>query len=470
MKILPPVTPSPEQLAILSHNKPGVLLLRGAAGSGKTTTALLRLRQQCRAWLSRRERLGLTDPVRVLVLTYNRTLEGYISELARAQVAHDSNLELTVSTFAKWARDLLTADGADLALLGNDDTARLLAPLLGPLRLRQRFALEEIDYILGRFEPSSLDRYLTTERRGRGRAPRMETTLRQQLLNEVVLPYQQHKIDHGVTDWNDVAVSARHASPSLRNDVVVIDEAQDFSANQMRAVLAHTSDPSSVTVVMDAVQRIYPRAFTWTEVGLDKLTGVRTLRTNHRNTREIAAFARPLVDGLPVEDDGALPDFASCAGSGPKPWVLAGSYSEQTDWVLRHLQDRVDLDSESVVFLQPLGGRWFDYLRDRLERAGLPSSDLTRSSVWPRGPEQIALCTFHSAKGLEFDHAIMLGLNGQVTPHADSSDDVSLDGLRRLVAMGVGRARRTVVLGYKPSDPSTLIGLLDPHTYQAVQL
>lgn len=53
---------------------------RRAAGSGKTTTALLRLREQIQVRLSRRERFGHDTPVRVLVLTFNRTLEGYICE------------------------------------------------------------------------------------------------------------------------------------------------------------------------------------------------------------------------------------------------------------------------------------------------------------------------------------------------------------------------------------------------------
>src|SRR4051812_5729304 len=103
MRILAPVAPTPEQLTILEDSGPGFRLIRGAAGSGKTTTALLRLRQLCRSRLRRRDRLGLAEPVRVLVLTYNRTLEGYIAELARSQMNESPGVLLTVSTFSRWA-------------------------------------------------------------------------------------------------------------------------------------------------------------------------------------------------------------------------------------------------------------------------------------------------------------------------------------------------------------------------------
>ncbi|MGE5610801.1 MAG: hypothetical protein ACM359_16240 [Bacillota bacterium] len=106
MKTLKTISPTPEQLPIIQNVKPGVVLIRGAAGSGKTTTALLRLRQLVGFWLNRRTRLGTADPVRVLVITFNRTLRGHICELAEQQVASRTGLELTVSTFGRWSKKL----------------------------------------------------------------------------------------------------------------------------------------------------------------------------------------------------------------------------------------------------------------------------------------------------------------------------------------------------------------------------
>jgi len=464
MRILPPVAPNPEQLPILLDTKPGALLVRGAAGSGKTTTALMRLKQLCGTWLSRRRRLGITDPVRVLVLTYNRTLEGYIAQLAADQVTADPNLHLEVRTFGKWATELLPS----ISILDHDDQVRLLKPLCRPLAIDTDFLIDEVDYVLGRFPHHALGSYIGKRRIGRGAAPRMDTPRRQQLLDDVIDPYMAEKQKRGVLDWNDIAVAALSV-PALPWDVVVIDEAQDFSANQVRTVLAHLATDHSITFVMDAVQRIYPRFFAWAEVGV-KLNDTHTLKVNHRNTKQIAAFARPLVEGLPMEDDGALPDFNATGRDGPLPTVLAGIYSAQIDYMIDHILEKVDLTKESVAFLQPRGGNWFSYLQQALRRAGVDWVRLTRASTWPGGNESVALCTLHSAKGLEFDHVFLPGLNQEVTPHGAEAGDAQLESLQRLVAMGIGRARTTLMLGYKPREQSTLVSLLKPGTYDLVTL
>jgi hypothetical protein len=70
MRTLRTITPTPEQLRILSRTTPGAEIIRGAAGSGKTTTALLRLKSLIGFFTNRKRRENDPSPVRILVLTY----------------------------------------------------------------------------------------------------------------------------------------------------------------------------------------------------------------------------------------------------------------------------------------------------------------------------------------------------------------------------------------------------------------
>jgi len=76
----------------------------------------------------------------------------------------------------------------------------------------------------------------------------------------------------------------------------------------------------------------------------------------------------------------------------------------------------------------------------------------------------------HSAKGLEFDHVVVLGLNAQVMRHGDEEHDAQEENDRRLLAMALGRARKSVIVGYKASEASDLIRYFDSETFEAVDL
>ena len=164
-----------------------------------------------------------------------------------------------------------------------------------------------------------------------------------------------------------------------------------------------------------------------------------------------------------------MPDPEKCVRKGPRPEVVSGIYSAQIEHMLRDVQAALG-EGKTVGILQPRGGAWFDYVRQVLSQRGLAYCELTRERDWPTGPEQIALSTIHSAKGLEFDHVFLPGLNQEVTPHGVEEGDGTLDSLRRLIAMGISRARETVAVGYKPEDRSTLVGFFDPSTYDSVDV
>ena len=60
--------------------------------------------------------------------------------------------------------------------------------------------------MMGRFLPKRLDDYLTTRRDGRGLSPRVDRSLREAILNDVIYPYQEWKDNRKTLDWNDLAV------------------------------------------------------------------------------------------------------------------------------------------------------------------------------------------------------------------------------------------------------------------------
>ena len=465
MRTLQNIRPTPEQLMILRDAAAGFRLIRGAAGSGKTTAALLRLRQLCASRIARKARLGLADPVRVLVLTFNRTLKGYITQLATEQVAASNDLHLTVETFATWALGII----GSRQIIKPRPPIRQLLSRIGVTGTDLEYFVDEIEYIMGRFPPPRRTKYIEALRAGHGRAPAVPQRMRARLLADVLGPYEKQKSRREGVDWNDIALEAADAG-GKGYDVVVVDECQDLSANQLRAILAHLKKDHVTTFIIDAVQRIYPQSFQWRELGIDmRPQMVFTLPRNHRNTKEIARFVSSLVQDLPPEQDGVLPDEEACQRTGSRPEVIAGIYRTQLDYMLNHVQPFLEVD-QTVAILQPKGGQWFDFARNVLRQRGIAFCELTRNREWPTGTELVALSTIHSAKGLEFDHVLLPGLNQEVTPHGSEEGDGTLDSLRRLAAMGIGRARHTVTVGYKPGEQSTLIDLIDPATYDLVKV
>jgi DNA helicase IV len=131
------------------------MIIRGAAGSGKTSTAILRLNSLLASYTARRARRGQLEPVRALVLTYNRTLRGYISELVdrqRRSITDPDAVELEVSTFGKWSRDRL----GNPTMLDAKERESAIRGFGRHIPLPGDFLVGETDYALGRFLPTDL--------------------------------------------------------------------------------------------------------------------------------------------------------------------------------------------------------------------------------------------------------------------------------------------------------------------------
>lgn len=468
MRVLSSVTPTSEQLQIISSIRAGTEVIRGAAGSGKTTTAILRLRGLAGLFTNRRLREQSAEPVRALILTYNRTLKGYVDQLAEEHASLGDRVSLRVDTFARWALHTL-----ERPTIISDEARNIKLRQLGQhLPLSSSFLSNEVEYICGLYLPNERHLYLAARREGRGASPRVDRALRERILQEVISPYVHWKHQNGTMDWNDLEVAMATNQPTHLYDIVITDETQDFSANQIRAILNHTGDDSARTFILDSAQRIYSRGFTWADVGVRiAQTSYHRLVHNYRNTAQIAAFAAPLVAGITLGDaDATIPNLNACRRQGAMPTILVGRYSNQMNHVIQFIRQHVDLTSQSVAFLHPAGGGWFANTRSALSRAGLPYVEITRQTEWPGGNENIALSTIHSAKGLEFDHVFLIGLNGELLRHGTDDDDDDWIKIRRLLAMGITRAKSTVCIGYKSDDTPDVIQLFEPGTFTEITL
>ncbi|MDQ3923600.1 MAG: ATP-binding domain-containing protein, partial [Actinomycetota bacterium] len=64
------------------------------------------------------------------------------------------------------------------------------------------------------------------------------------------------------------------------------------------------------------------------------------------------------------------------------------------------------------------------------------------------GDGRVTLMTLHNAKGLEFGHVFIVGMQEGTFPHARSLDEQNLEEERRLFYVGITRAMKTLTLTY----------------------
>jgi ATP-dependent DNA helicase Rep len=85
-------------------------------------------------------------------------------------------------------------------------------------------------------------------------------------------------------------------------------------------------------------------------------------------------------------------------------------------------------------------------LADTLGKLAL--MDMLDRNADDKDGDSVQLMTLHAAKGLEYPHVFLVGMEEEILPHRNSLDGDSLEEERRLCYVGITRARQTLTLSY----------------------
>ncbi|MFT5687147.1 MAG: DNA helicase-2/ATP-dependent DNA helicase PcrA, partial [Myxococcota bacterium] len=336
----------PEQFELITAAQSGVVVLRGSAGSGKTTVALHRI-----AFLNF-DKPRRFAAKRILVIVWGRAMKDYVSHVLPALGVSGVN----VTTWTAWAR---TAVKRHFPVLPNaiaEDTpepvtriklhpavSQLLADTIKrtPGKASMEQAIDDWANLLT--DADALEKAIGDDI-GKGALERAIRWSSDQVRAVMAWLEGDREVDAQLDVEDDAlllrawqlrvgALRAGKSGGTLSYAHIVLDEVQDFSPVEVQVLLETTDKHRSVTLAGDTRQHISRSAgFTdWTSF-LDRIgvasQALSTLEVSYRSTHPITRFAlevledasepppRTIRNGPPVEmfrfsDHGAAVAFLS---------------------------------------------------------------------------------------------------------------------------------------------------------------
>jgi DNA helicase-2/ATP-dependent DNA helicase PcrA len=453
----------PQQFDLISRPSSGFVVIRGTAGSGKTTVALHRIAY-----------MAYDDPSinsgQTLVVVFSSALRDYVSHVLPALgVQH-----VQVRTFREWAAEHARRLFPKLPRPVREDTPALVQRLkLHPGLL---VALErQVHRVPGRPTPeqviddwaSALSQAAFLEEVFAQVAPDAFTT--EELVRAATWNrdrYQELSVwlegDQGVQaelDPEDDALLLRawqlrsgplpgRAGRPLRYRHIAIDEVQDFSPIEVQVLLGCLDEHRSITLAGDTQQHLMKDAgFTsWAtffkDLGLEG-TAVSTLEISYRCSRQIAEFAVALLGDLREDDSPPLTvrtgppvelfrftDHGACVA------FLADALKELS------LKERL----ASIAVLTPSRELSAIYHRGLLT-GEVPRLRRVEHQDFTFAPG-VEITEIEQVKGLEFDYVILVEVSAATFPDTPAA--------RRLMHVGATRAVHQLWLT-SVATPSVLV-------------
>lgn len=437
----------PEQFDLITRDPKGFLVIRGTAGSGKTTVALHRI-----AWLAYQDPTFNSEDTRFLV--FSRALRDYVSHVLPALGVQRAK----VQTLPEWASDLRKRHFSRLPGTTRDDTPevvvrlkthpalmialeRHIAATPGPSTPEQAVddwmsVLTHLDTLHATLSDVAPGAFSEVElvRAVRWCRDRLEPLVARLEGDEPDEPPALDPEDDILLlrAWQLRVGPLRHRNRPVRYRHIAIDEVQDFSPIDIRVLMDCLDDQRSITLSGDTQQHVMQASgFTsWTDffrwIGVEGTT-VDTLRVAYRSGTPIVQFAQDILGEL-AEDD--TPPLTVRDG----PPVEAFQFTDHGHCVafladvLEQLSRDEPLASVALIAPDPQLARLYE---QGLRHARVPRLHRVTDEDFRFQPG-VELVEVQQVKGLEFDYVIVLEASAAYYPDAPHA--------RRLLHVAATRA------------------------------
>jgi mRNA-degrading endonuclease RelE of RelBE toxin-antitoxin system len=459
----------PAQRQWVERDHGGPARVSGSAGTGKTIVALHRAVHLARSNENARVLLTTFTPALAHALhTRLRRLVGRTPMLAeRIDVVALDELGERLFKFAfgkptladdETVRRFLGEAVAEVSASGNAGAAGL------PTKLGAGFWWSEWEEVVDPWQINGVNAYRDFKRLGR------KTRLSEGQRNaawQVFGRVRERLLAEG--RLTRAALFGRLAShyaggAKLPFEHVVVDEAQDISAPQLRFLSALGGQQrNGLFFAGDLGQRIFQLPFSWKALGVDVRGRSRTLHVNYRTSHQIRMQADRLLGPELADVDGNAEDRRGTVSvfNGPAPVVRSEASTEVeiesvADWLAECAKQGVRA-GEMAVFVRSEAE--LDRARRAVSRAGLAHHVLDEHV--DTDSDEVSIGTMHLAKGLEFRCVSVMACDDEVLPLQERIDAMAdeadlkevYDTERHLLYVACTRARdRLLVSGVEPAS------------------
>ena len=248
----------------------------------------------------------------------------------------------------------------------------------------------------------------------------------------------------------------------------------DDDASLLRIINTPSRGISAATVESALEWSVRHKSSVWRALQTSEFTAV----LSNRTAASVKAFT-DLIDGYetkliePLIDESALitkliADIAYTADL-RRSCKTAEEADARESNLFEMLRDLAQFNGRSTKGLR---GFLDEVVLDQ-EREEEKEDDLEKKSG-------VTLITMHAAKGLEFPHVYLVGLEEGLLPHERSKSEGTIDEERRLLYVAITRAMRTLTLSYcrdrmkwgsvSPCYPSSFIKELAPELLEIIDL